>query len=259
VDPVTHGLTGALLAEVGFRQRFGRQVTLMLHAFLVALLLVATTMPALGGERWGWLGVRIRDLAEAEMDDLAVKLGLREGYGVVLAEIMKDTPAASSDLRAGDLIVAIDGRPVVETRGLQRVVGSTAAGRELTLVVVREGRRRELRVRVGQMPPEIVAERVAAEFGFLVRDSLGDDAPAGAAGRPPVVAAVGERSSASRGGLAVGDRIVAINGQEVATLEGFRLRVQELLLRDEIQLRVQRKGELLSLVLPPARPALPLQ
>jgi len=228
----------------------------MLRALLVAMLLATTALPAIGGERWGWLGVRIRDLTEPEMEDLAVKLGLREGYGVVVAEIMKDTPAESSDLRAGDLIVAIDGRPVVETRGLQRVVGSAPAGGELTLVVLREGRRRELRVRVGQMPPEIVAERVAAEFGFLVRDAATDDAPAGAAARPPVVSAVGEGSSAARGGLVVGDRILAVNGEDVDSAESFRRRVQNLLLRDEIRLRVQRKGEPLSLVLPPARSAL---
>lgn len=226
------------------------------RTLLVALLLATATMPATAGERWGWLGVRIRDLSEREMEDLAIRLGLREGYGVVIAEIIKDTPAESSDLRAGDLVVAIEGRPVVETRSLQRVVGSAASGRELSVVVLRDGRRRELRVRVGQMPPDIVAERVAAEFGFLVRDSSADDPPPGASIRLPVVAAVGEGSSAARGGLAVGDRILAVNGGEVASLEGFRRRLQDVLLRDEIRLRVQRQGEPFSLVLPPAQPAL---
>src|SRR5262249_60811045 len=93
---------------------------------LTALLLVATAAsPALAAERYGWLGVRIRDLSENEAEDLSVKLGVREGYGVVIAEILKDTPAETAGLRAGGLIVAIRGRPAGETRGLQRLVRGT--------------------------------------------------------------------------------------------------------------------------------------
>src|SRR5262245_23425195 len=141
------------------------------RALIAALLLATAVAPALAAERYGWLGVRIRDLSESEAEDLSVKLGVQEGYGVVIAEVLKDAPAETSGLRAGDLIVAIDGRPVVETRVLQRLVGATPAGQELRLVVLREGRRRELRIRVGAMPADAVAERVAAEFGFLMREA----------------------------------------------------------------------------------------
>lgn len=226
-----------------------------MRAVVVALLLVTGVSPALGAERYGWLGVRIRDLSETEMEDLAVKLGVREGYGVVIAEILKDTPAEAAGLRAGDLIVAIGGRPVVETRTLQRLVGATPAGRELALVVLRDGRRRQVRVRVGAMPLDVVAERVAAEFGFIVRDPSSEETPAAAAARPPVVAAVLERSSAARGGLLVGDRILGVNSLEVGSVEAFRRRLQDVALRDELRLRVERRGEPLSLVLPPAEPS----
>lgn len=223
------------------------------RALLAGLLLAAAVLPVLAGERWGWLGVRIRDLSESETEELSAKLGLAEGYGVMIAEVLKETPAEAAGLRAGDLIVAIDARPVVETRALQRIVGATTAGRELRLVVLREGRRREVRVQVGQMPPDVVAERVAAEFGFFVREA--DTAEDGAPGA--VVAAVAERSAASRGGLRVGDRILAVNGVEVGTVEAVRRRLQDVLLREEVRLRVRRQGEPLSLVLPPAAAPLP--
>ena len=105
------------------------------------------------------------------MEEIAKKVGVREGYGVLIAQVMKETPAASSGLREGDLVVAIDGRPIVETRALQRLVGATPAGRELGLIVLRERDRQEVRVRVGRMPAEAVADRVAFEFGFYVRDA----------------------------------------------------------------------------------------
>jgi serine protease Do len=232
----------------------------MRRGLIAALLLVTASAPALAAERYGWLGVRIRDLSESETEDLSVKLGIREGYGVVIAEILKDTPAETSGLRAGDLIVAIDGRPVVETRVLQRLVGATPAGQELRLVVLREGRRRELRIRVGAMPAEAVAERVAAEFGFLVRDTAPDEAAASVTGiRPAVVAAVLERSVAERGGLKVGDWILAVNGVATGSVEVFRRRLQEVELRSELRLRVERRGEPLDLTLPPVQPSLPSQ
>jgi serine protease Do len=224
----------------------------------IALGVLIAAGPVVAAERWGWFGIRIRDLSETEMEDLTVKLGLLEGAGVVVSEILKDAPAAESGLRAGDMIVAIDGRPVVETRGLQRIVGSSPPGRELAVVVLRDGRRRDLRVRVGQMPPDAVAERVAAEFGFLVRDASANDGLTDSGILPPVVTAVAERSAADRGGLRVGDRILAVNGVEVASVEAFRRRAVELSLRDGLRLGILRKGERQDLVLPPAQPVSPL-
>jgi serine protease Do len=223
-----------------------------LRAAAVVLLLLLALPTAQAAERYGWLGVRIRDLSESEAEELAVKLGVREGYGVMIAETLPDTPAQVAGLRAGDLIVAIEGRPVVETRALQRVVGATPAGRELAVVVLREGRRRELRVRVGEMPADAVADRVAAEFGFLVRDPAAEET-AGGGPRPVVVAAVLERSAAARGGLEVGDRILAINGTPAASVEAARRELQNAALRDPLRLRVERRGEPLNLVLPPVQ------
>jgi serine protease Do len=219
---------------------------------LVSLLLSSSVA---AGEQWGWLGVRIRDLTEQEMEEIAKKVGVREGYGVLIAQVIKETPAEASGLREGDLVVAIDGRPIVETRALQRLVGATPAGRELGLVVLREHDRQELRVRVGRMPAEVVADRVAFEFGFFVRDVAEERTGGAPELRPPVVAGVAERSSAARGGLRTGDRILTVNDVEVETVEAFRRRAQELYLRDPVRLRVDREGASLVLTLPPAQPA----
>lgn len=230
----------------------GRWQVVSRIAVLLVLALMVLSSGVAAGEQWGWLGVRIRDLTEQEMEEIAKKVGVREGYGVLIAQVMKETPAASSGLREGDLVVAIDGRPIVETRALQRLVGATPAGRELGLVVLRERDRQEVRVRVGRMPAEAVADRVAFEFGFFVRDATeATDVPEA---RVPVVAGVAERSSAAQGGLRAGDRILTVNDAAVQTLEEFRARVQELYLRDTVRLRVEREGESLVLTLPPAQP-----
>ncbi|MBI2494061.1 MAG: PDZ domain-containing protein, partial [Candidatus Rokubacteria bacterium] len=84
------------------------------------LVLVAGVAAVADARPWAWLGVRIRDLSEQEMEEIAAKHGIREGFGVVIVEVLEGTPAASAGLRNGDLVVAFEDRPVTETRLLQR-------------------------------------------------------------------------------------------------------------------------------------------
>lgn len=190
----------------------------------LALLLAVLTPPADAATRWGWLGVRIRDLSEQEMEDISKRFGLREGFGAVIVEVIKETPAAAAGLRNGDLVVAFRDRPVVDTRSLQRAIAGTSVGETVRLTVLRlEEGRRPVQVKVGAMPDAMAADRVAAEYGFLVRDPEGQPELGGA--RPsavPSVAAVLPRSRAERAGLQVGDVLTEVNGRPVVTLDAVR-------------------------------------
>jgi membrane-associated protease RseP (regulator of RpoE activity) len=134
---------------------------------LATLLFLGTAWGAagpVGAASWGWLGVRIRDLSEQEMEEISQKHGLREGFGVLIVEVLKETPAATSGLANGDLVVAVRGRPVVDTRTLPRLVAATPVGEALTLNVLRRDKgRQRVSVRVGVMPEAAAADRVAIE------------------------------------------------------------------------------------------------
>jgi serine protease Do len=190
----------------------------------LALLLAVLAPPAAAATRWGWLGVRIRDLSEQEMEDISKRFGMREGFGAVIVEVIKETPAAAAGLRNGDLVVAFRDRPVVDTRSLQRAIASTSVGETVRLTVLRsEEGRRPVQVQVGAMPDALAADRVAAEYGFLVRDPEGQPELGGA--RPsavPSVAAVLPRSRAERAGLQVGDVLTEVNGRPVVTVAAVR-------------------------------------
>ena len=190
----------------------------------LALLLTCLAPPAEAATRWGWLGVRIRDLSEQEMEDISKRFGMREGFGAVIVEVIKETPAAAAGLRNGDLVVAFRDRPVVDTRSLQRAIASTSVGETVRLTVLRtEEGRRPVQVKVGAMPPAMAADRVAAEYGFFVRDPEAQPELGGA--RPsavPSVAAVLPRSRAERAGLQVGDVLTEVNGRPVVTLDAVR-------------------------------------
>ena len=106
---------------------------------LVAAVLVAILMASGATEAatsFGWLGVRIRDLSEQEMNDISQKHGLREGFGALIVDVMKETPAAAAGLKNGDLVVAFKNRPIVDTRTLQRYIAAAAVGETVTLTVL---------------------------------------------------------------------------------------------------------------------------
>lgn len=215
--------------------------------FLAVLVLPAEAEAA----SWGWIGVRIRDLSEQEMEEISLRHGIREGYGAFIVEVLRDTPAAQSGLKPGDLVVAFKEGPVVDSRSLQRLVAATPVGEEVSLTVLRgdEGRRR-LSVRLGTMPPEVVAQRVAAEFGFLVQEA-GSEAEA-RLGTAPTVAVVVKGSRAERGGLQIGDLIVEVNGRPVLSRQAVGEALAEATLDQPLRLAVRREGQRLVLTLDPA-------
>ncbi len=218
-----------------------------LAVFGLVLLLAAG---ADGATRWGWLGVRIRDLSEQEMDEISRTFGLREGFGAMIVEVIKETPAEASGLKNGDLVVAFKDRPVVDTRALQRYVASAGVGETVKLTVLRrEEGRRPVSVRIGPMPDSVAAERIAAEFGFLVRDPETQlESANGRPPGPPAIAAVLPRSPAERAGLRVGDVLLEVNGQPVATLEAVREALLSLQ-SGPLALVVSRGGERVPVVL----------
>jgi len=229
----------------------------MIRRLFVVLGLVLGLAAQAEAVTWGWLGVRIRDLSEQEMDEISQKHGLREGFGVLIVEVLKETPAAQSGLATGDLVVAVRDRPVVDTRTLQRLVAATPVGEELPLTVLRRGDgRRRVSVRVGVMPEAAAADRVAIEFGFLVRDPEGQGDPGGP--RPstgsPAVAAVVPKGPAETAGLQIGDVLMEIDGRPVLTLDAARKALLAVALDKPLPLSVKRDEERLSFTLKPAQP-----
>ena len=216
------------------------------------LVLVAWAGLAAAAGGWGWLGVRIRDLSEQEMEEISKRHGIREGFGAMIVEVIPDTPAASAGLRSEDLVVALGDRPVVDTRALQRFVASAGVGETVALTVLRrdEGRRRLIPVRLAPMPEAVAAERIAAEFGFLVREPEARGEVGGARpSAPPSVTGVLPRSRAAAAGMKVGDVLVEVNGRPVLTLQAVREALLAVSAESPLPLVLRRAGRHLSIVL----------
>jgi serine protease Do len=225
----------------------------------LALVVVVVLAGEVEARQWSWLGVRIRDMSEQEMDEIAARHGIGEGFGVVIVEVMADTPAARAGMKQGDIVVAFEGRPVTDTRLLQRLIGRAPADGDIRLTVLRREGRQALPVRLVTMPRPVAGERLAAEFGFVLRDT---EPAAGQEVRPPppapAITFVVRGSVADKAGLAVGDVVLQVNEQAVLTREAVREALGGLNTDRPLRLTVRRQGQHLSLTLPaPEDPAKP--
>ena len=215
------------------------------------LLVCVVAAPAADAREWSWLGVRIRDLSEQEMEEIAARHGIREGFGVVIVEVIAGAPAEKAGLRAGDIVVAFGDRPVTETRLLQRLIAGAPVGAESRLTVLRAEGRQRVPVTLAVMPRSIVGERIAAEFGFIVRDPevQGEGAARGLGPMAPAVAGVVKGSPAERAGLEVGDVIVQVNDQGVLTRDATREALADASSERPLRLTVRRGEHRLTLTL----------
>ncbi|MGH7391398.1 MAG: PDZ domain-containing protein [Candidatus Rokuibacteriota bacterium] len=216
---------------------------------LVALLVTASAADA---RSWAWLGVRIRDMSEQEMHEISARHGIREGFGVVIVEVLEDTPAARAGLKSGDIVVALGKRPVTETRLLQRLIAAAPTEVATRLTILRREGRRQVDVRLADMPLDIVGDRVAAEFGFVLREAATGPAPGGLSptGGPPAVAAVLRGGPAEQAGLEVGDVVLQVGDREVLTREAVRTVLAVAALDEPLRLTVRRGERRLTITLP---------
>jgi len=228
------------------------------RCLLAGGLVVLLAAGAADAREWSWLGVRIRELSEQEMEEVAGRHGIGEGFGVVIVEVIEETPAARAGMRAGDIVVAFEGRPVTDTRLLQRLIARAPVDGDIRLTVLRREGRTALPIRLVTMPRPMAGERVAAEFGFVLREP---DVPAAPGMRPspvgaPAVTFVIRGSVAEKAGLEVGDVILQVNDQAVLTRDAVREALGVLAFDRPLQLTVRRDGRHVSLTLtaPEERP-----
>jgi len=165
----------------------------------------------------GWLGVVIQDVT----DELSSSFGVAERQGVLIADVMRGSPAETAGVRPGDVVVEFGGAPVREVPDLQRRAAGVSPGQTVPLKVVRDGKPLAVTVLVGEMPAEeptaVAAQPEAERFGLQV-EPLAPDAAArlGLPSGGLLVTDVAPASPADRAGLRRADVVLEINRRPVA-------------------------------------------
>ncbi len=120
-----------------------------------------------GETRRGWLGVRIQPVT----DDIADSLGLDTAKGALVAGVIKGGPVDDGSIKAGDVILKFDGKTVSEMRDLPRVVAESTVGKEVDVVVLRDGKEQTVKVKLGRLEDS----DQAAASGDAAPDGSQDD------------------------------------------------------------------------------------
>ncbi len=189
--------------------------------FAVPINMVRVVMEHLerdGEVRRGLLGVSIADVTP----ELAEALDLQTDSGAVVMAVSPESGAEAAGVEVSDVIVELDGEAVGNSRELRNLIGLMLQGEEVEIALLRDGRHIELDAVIGAADGRAipVEGRTPQDTGF--RGALLRDADSNLSGAPGVeVTAVQEGSSAWSSGLRAGDIIIAVNRQEVASLEGF--------------------------------------
>jgi Do/DeqQ family serine protease len=139
------GINTAIYSETGGYQGIGFAVPSNLARNVVEQIL------AKGQVTRGWVGItRITDVT----DENAPQLGLKDVRGVVVLELLRQSPADRAGLEPGDVIVSADGKAIEDAAQLRNELASMKVGSELRLSVIREGRKREIRIAVEEAKPD---------------------------------------------------------------------------------------------------------
>ncbi len=195
----------------------------------------------------GWLGVVIQEITP----EIAEAIGVREG--ILIAQVMKESPADKAGLKVGDIIVALNGRKLESVRDLQFSIMKTKPGTVVTLTVIREGKKRNIKVKVGELPEKISGKPRTFEgedLGLSLRDLTPQEkAKLGIEGI--LVVGVVPGSPADRSGLRPGDVIMRVNYRKVGTVREFYSIVENLreMGKRKVLLLIRRNGNNVYLVL----------
>jgi serine protease Do len=112
-----------------------------------------------GSVERGYLGVQIGPVTS----DLAEKLNVGSGEGVVVTQVMPDSPAAAAGLEENDVITKFNGKAVNGPRELQELVERTKIGEERSITVLRDGKPQSLGLVVKALPTPKAIESDGAE------------------------------------------------------------------------------------------------
>jgi serine protease Do len=209
----------------------------------------------------GWLGVSIQELTP----ELATQFGVpKETKGVLVSDVMDDSPAKKSGFERGDLIIEYDGRPMDSPTHLRNAVAQTAVGKKVPIKFIREKKTKTSEVVIGEQPKNLAQAgseeggESAAPAGLLsdleVRE-LTDDL-AGRYGlksseRGVIIVRVKPGSSAEEVGVREGDIVLEVNRKPVTSLKSYERLASNLPKEQPVLLLLKRQGRAIYLTLRP--------
>jgi len=176
----------------------------------------------------GWLGVEIQNVTP----DIASSLGWKDARGAIIATIVPGGPAAKAGFHPGDIVLAVNGKSVEDSRDLTRRVAMLSAGSTAAFTISSNGAQKTIKVTIGARKEDTQVASNAAPQGKPAVGETGQAMGLGLAAVTPdvrraynlddkvagvVVTRVDPNSDAADKGVQAGDVVVSVADQPVRT------------------------------------------
>ena len=176
-----------------------------------------------------YIGVQVQPVTAG----IAESLGMKNATGALVADAQADTPAAKAGVQAGDVITAVNGSAIKDSRTLAREISGMAPGSTAKLDILRKGEQKTIDVTLAAMPNKGEKQANAGDNGAMAgTPRLGVQvAPAsevaGAGAKGVVITAVDPDGPAAEHGLKSGDVILDVAGKSVSNVSELRNALSE--------------------------------
>ena len=214
--------------------------------------LIVEQIISFGEAKRGWLGVQIQDLTP----EFSESLGFDSTDGAFVASVQPSSPAAKSNIQAGDIIVEFNGEKISSFKDLPKVVAETPIGSEVPVSVWRNGGLIEITVKIDEL---VEGGKVANNKQGLYIEKLDitlvelDQDTSQSLGLDPDLAGVLVKEVGDKNeNLLPDDVIIQVSSEKISDLSSFEKMVKDSikLQRDKLLLRVIREGNEFWLINP---------
>jgi len=200
------GINSAILSRTGGNIGIG---------FAIPSNMMKTVMSQLikyGTVKRGVLGVNIQTLTP----DIAESMGAANAQGALVSQVVEGSAAEKAGIKAGDIITAINGKPVKDAQGLRNSIGMLSIGERVDVALLRDGKPRRVTAMIGER--DAAAEAAAAGLHRGLEGAELADAQGGGV----LIRTVAEGSPAAQRGLRANDVIIGVGRTRVANLAEFQ-------------------------------------
>jgi len=204
---------------------------------------IIAQLKASGEVTRGWLGVAIQDLTP----ELAEYYKVKDKKGVLITHVFQGDPAEKGGIKAKDIIIKIDGKPVSTARELSGTIAGIAVGKKTAILLIRNGKEKTVYIKMAKRRDDkaLVKKETESNDELGLKASELTSETARQLGHEEnekgvIITNVKPGSKGELGGIRPGDLIKEINRSPVSTLNDYQKKMQKIKKGETIHLLIKR-------------------